>query len=242
MINIVEKIAKDFKQLAQSGNLFHAYLFFGDQIDEIFSFAKKIANLLETGEFKEPGKFLNDFLAIEPNEFGNIGIDQIRDLQYFLFQKPAVSKRRVAIILGADAMSDESTGAVLKIIEEPPQKTLIILIGYREDSLPQTVLSRVHKFYFPVACASPAASARRVGKTSPSVSSGRRKEKTGKETEDLDAVFKNILLDLEKNLGDNVFAAKEILERISLIKRYNLNNRLQLRVINYIIKNQKVKK
>lgn len=216
-----KKTEKDFIRLADAGNLFHAYLFFGESAEEILDFSKKLANYMETGDFAEPKKFLNDFLFIQPNEFGNIGIDRIRDLQYFLFQKPAISKRRVAVILGADAMSDESTGAVLKIIEEPPQKSLVILISRHDDVLPETVLSRVHKVYF-------------------SAAAGQKKEKIGKdsEIENQDTVFKNIILDLKKNLGDNVLAAKEILKRISLMKRYNLNHRLQMRVISHYLKNK----
>ena len=221
MENKRKKTIEEFKELADKNKLFHAYLFFGQSPEKSYEIAESLANYLETGDFKKPEKFLNDFMAIKPNEFGNIGIDQIRDLQGFLYQFPVVSKKRIAVVWKAGALTADSQGAILKIIEEPPQKALVILIADQEDSLFKTILSRVHKIYF-----------------SPVDGVSGKKEKIGEELteENMDKFFKNSLIDLGGDLRQNINAVKEVLNRIVLMKQYNLNNRLQLRVINNFLK------
>lgn len=223
----IKNLTKDFKKLVGDGNLFHAYLFFGEETDKIFGFAKELANFLETREFKETGHFLNDFLAISPNEFNNIGIDEIRELQNFLYQTPVISRRRVAVINGADLLTDDSEGAILKIIEEPPKKSLVILVARQEDSLLPTIRSRVHKIYFP---AEPD-----FFKTRDEIGDELTKE-------NLDRIFKNSLIDFSVDLRQNFEAAKEVLSRLALIKSYNLNNRLQLRLLNFYFKKKQILK
>jgi len=150
MVGIVghEKIIEDLKRLAESGNLSHGYIFFGPAMVGKRSVALAFANFLERGERLAEPKFLTDGLVIEPGEGGTIGIDAMRQLKYFLWQKPNASRRRTAIIAEAQTMTAEAQNAILKIAEEPPPSTLLILITSDLDGLLPTIYSRLQKIYF----------------------------------------------------------------------------------------------
>src|SRR3989338_11127582 len=93
-----EKLIKDFKKLAEAGTLANGYLFFGQPRVGKKLFASCLANFLEIGKLLEPEKVLTNFLFIKPDEQGTIGIDQMRRLRNFLWQKPFASSRRTAVI------------------------------------------------------------------------------------------------------------------------------------------------
>lgn len=143
-----EKLAGDFKKLAAKNELANGYLFFGPPRIGKKLFAKCIANYLETGKFHEPEKILTDFLLIEPDEEGTIGIDEIRKLRNFLWQKPFAGSRRTAVIDDSEAMTGEAQNAILKIAEEPPQSSLLIIIASDYERLRPTLQSRMQKVYF----------------------------------------------------------------------------------------------
>ncbi len=142
-----EKLIKDFKKLVSGGNLANGYLFFGQPRVGKKLFAASLANFLEKGEFAE-SKVLTEFLLIEPDEKGTIGIDQMRHLRNFLWQKPAASPRRTAIINDSEAMTGEAQNAILKIAEEPPESSLLIIIASDYERLWPTLQSRLQKIYF----------------------------------------------------------------------------------------------
>src|SRR3989338_9834137 len=142
-----EKLIKDFKKLVSGGNLANGYLFFGQPHVGKKLFAASLANFLETGEFSEP-KILTDFLLIKPDEQGTIGIDQMRQLRNFLWQKPFASSRRTAVIDDSEAMTGEAQNAILKIAEEPPESSLLIIIASDYERLWPTLQSRMQKIYF----------------------------------------------------------------------------------------------
>ncbi len=190
-------------------------------MDNIFDFSRTLAGFLETGEFKATDRFLNDLAIIKPNEHNNIGIDEVREMQNFLYQSPVASKRRMVIVYDAGALTDEAQSGILKIIEEPPQKSLIILIATGEDVILKTLKSRMHKIYF----SGPGADLKKADKKS-----GRLIDK-----DDVDAFIKKTLVDLNKDLRQNSGTIKEVLSRLALMKQYNLNNRLQLKLLNYYL-------
>ncbi|MDP3948556.1 MAG: hypothetical protein Q8Q17_01250 [bacterium] len=147
-----EKLIKDFKKLAEAGTLANGYLFFGQPRVGKKLFAVCLANFLETGKLLEPEKVLTDFLLIKPDEQGTIGIDQMRRLRNFLWQKPFASSRRTAVIDDSEAMTGEAQNAILKIAEEPPESSLLILIASDYERLWPTLQSRMQRIYFaPVA-------------------------------------------------------------------------------------------
>jgi hypothetical protein len=149
MKEVYAKIQNDFEALIKKEQLFHAYVFFGEDTQAIADFSRSLAHMLEYGAFGKDGRFLNDFLWVEPVDKESIGIDEVRAVQKFLYQKPTVSSKRMAVICPADVVTDEGQSALLKLIEEPPRDALIILIAHATDSLLRTIGSRVHEVYFP---------------------------------------------------------------------------------------------
>lgn len=95
-----------------------------------------------------------DFLLIEPEEPGKaIGIDKIRQLIVKLALKPQYDDAyRVVIIQPADALNTASANAFLKCLEEPTERTCLLLISEQPSRLPATIRSRCQK----IACATPA--------------------------------------------------------------------------------------
>ncbi len=155
-----EKLIGDFKELVKKNTLANCYLFFGQPRVGKRIFAENLANFLETGEFGSPSlisggeimagrpKVLTDFLLIKPDEKGTIGIDQMRQLRNFLWQKPFASSRRTAVIDNSEAMTGEAQNAILKIAEEPPESSLLIIIASDYERLWPTLQSRMQKIYF----------------------------------------------------------------------------------------------
>jgi DNA polymerase-3 subunit delta' len=71
-----------------------------------------------------------------------IKIGQIRELCQRLLVKPYEASTRVVIIHDAHTMNPESGNALLKVLEEPPEKTLFILITDQASDVLPTILSR----------------------------------------------------------------------------------------------------
>lgn len=143
-----EKLTETFKRLVQENKLSHSYIFFGEPQVGKFTFAKSLANYLETGEFELPSQYLNETLEIHPDEGGGIGIDTVREIKHFLSQKPVHSERRVVLIDNAETLTPQAESAILKISEEPPASALILLIVSNPDVLLPTLQSRFVKIYF----------------------------------------------------------------------------------------------
>ena len=82
-----------------------------------------------------------DFKIIEPD--GNsLKIEQIREFQYKVAEKPIISNRKVYIINDSDKMTQEAQNCLLKTLEEPPEFVTIILIGSNENAFLSTIKSR----------------------------------------------------------------------------------------------------
>lgn len=142
------QLINDFKKLTNNNKLSHAYLFFGEPQVGKFLFARHLANFLENKIFDTPSSFLNEMLVISPDNEGKIGIDVIRTLKYFLYQKPTTSKWRMATVRDAENLTTEAQNAVLKILEEPPLRSLIVFTADNYENLFPPVLSRLQKIYF----------------------------------------------------------------------------------------------
>ena len=82
-----------------------------------------------------------DFFCIEP-EGNSIKIEQIRELQKKIQEKPIISEKKVYIIDQADLMTKEAQNCLLKTLEEPPEFVTIILVGTNENAFLTTIKSR----------------------------------------------------------------------------------------------------
>lgn len=73
---------------------------------------------------------------------GPIKIDQIRDLQSDAYLTPQRAKHRLIVIESADRMNTAAANSLLKILEEPAQQTIFLLLTRQLSTLLPTVLSR----------------------------------------------------------------------------------------------------
>ncbi|WP_461832490.1 DNA polymerase III subunit [Aquifex sp.] len=88
-----------------------------------------------------------DFIIVIPH--GNyIKIDQIRKAKEFAYIRPALSRRKVILIDDAHTMTNQSSNALLKVLEEPPADTTFILTTSRKAAILPTILSRTFQVEF----------------------------------------------------------------------------------------------
>jgi DNA polymerase-3 subunit delta' len=77
-----------------------------------------------------------------------IRIAQIRTLLQTLTLKPNEADRRVVILSDAQAMNPEAGNALLKVLEEPPDRTLLVLTAHQTSDLLPTIVSRCQHIRF----------------------------------------------------------------------------------------------
>jgi hypothetical protein len=84
------------------------------------------------------------FKMVQPVK-GTISIDAIRELQHFLQLKTLGTKplRRAVIIEHAEGLTIEAQNAFLKLLEEPPADTILVLTADNQRALLPTILSRL---------------------------------------------------------------------------------------------------
>src|SRR3989338_1402826 len=143
-----EKQRNYFENLLRNGSLGHAYLFTGQDAAGKKLFAEDICTLLTGKGFdNNPDlKFIRP--DIEKDDY-KIYIEDIRSLKSFMALKPHSSEYKLAVIDNADAMTLEAANAILKILEEPPKRSTLILISSKQGVLPKTILSRCEAVVFP---------------------------------------------------------------------------------------------
>jgi len=90
-----------------------------------------------------------DVHLLDDSESGSIKIEDIRKLQKDISLRPYEGKSKFFIIDNAHHLTPESANAILKILEEPPKDSAIILISSKPALIFKTILSRcqVLKFY-----------------------------------------------------------------------------------------------
>ncbi|WP_108802644.1 DNA polymerase III subunit [Aquimarina sp. Aq107] len=87
-------------------------------------------------------------LGIEKKQ-GQIGVDEALDVVKKLSLKSYEGGFKVMLIWMADKMNIAASNKLLKLIEEPPEKTVFILITEDEEQLIQTIRSRCQVLHFP---------------------------------------------------------------------------------------------
>src|SRR3989338_2925489 len=86
----------------------------------------------------------------------SIVIDQVRELGAFFALRPHTSARKVAILAPADSMNLHAANSLLKILEEPPLGSVLLLVSHQPTRLPATVRSRSQRVVFPMPERAPA--------------------------------------------------------------------------------------
>ncbi|WP_397444540.1 ATP-binding protein [Polaribacter sp. R77954] len=84
------------------------------------------------------------------NKQGLIGVDEAEDVVKKLKLKSYEGGFKVMIIWMAEKMNIAAANKLLKLIEEPPEKTVFILITENEEQIINTIKSRCQALHFPV--------------------------------------------------------------------------------------------
>ena len=87
-----------------------------------------------------------DLIRVSPVEDSRqIRIEQVRDLAAELALTSHAGGYKVALLDPADSMNRFAANALLKTLEEPPPRTLLVLVASQPSRLPPTVLSRCQR-------------------------------------------------------------------------------------------------
>ena len=153
-----DKNKKILENAIKTNKISHSYIFSG--IDGIGKkmIAQQFAKAILCLENPKPCNKCKSCIEIETNnnpdhfliESDNekIKIEQIREMQKKIAEKPIISNKKVYIINNADTMTTEAQNCLLKTLEEPPEYIIIILIASNENNLLSTIKSRCTKMYF----------------------------------------------------------------------------------------------
>lgn len=140
-------------------NILHSYLFIGEEGIGKKMLAKEFAKtILCTSENNKPCNICKSCVEFNTNNNANfnlineegsaIKIEQIRNMQVKIAEKPINSNYKVYLINDAELMTQEAQNCLLKTLEEPPEYIVIILITSNENKVLNTIKSRCMKLYF----------------------------------------------------------------------------------------------
>jgi DNA polymerase-3 subunit delta' len=77
-----------------------------------------------------------------------IGVDRARELKRFTQLQPLRGKAKIGIVDGAHLLTIAAQNALLKTLEDPPQRSILILVANNPDALLPTVRSRLQRVPF----------------------------------------------------------------------------------------------
>ncbi len=151
-----DRVREAFARAIARGRLAHGYLFSGPPGVGKRRFAQQLAKSLlceDTDTLSScdrcPACVQVDadthpdfFTLARPPEKNEILIDLLRELCRGFALKAARGRGKVAILDDADDLNEESANCFLKTLEEPPPRSLFILIGTSADRQRATVVSR----------------------------------------------------------------------------------------------------
>ncbi len=85
-----------------------------------------------------------------PTREGSILVGQVRAITDSLFMTSQFGGAKVVLIQPADRLHPSAAGALLKTLEEPPARTIFILVADHPQRLPATIRSRCFRLDFPL--------------------------------------------------------------------------------------------
>jgi DNA polymerase-3 subunit delta' len=159
-----DALVEGFRRAVRRGRLAHAYLFTGPAGVGKRLFAVELAKALlcdnaAEGELQacdrcpscvqvEAGTHPDFFTSIRPPEALEFPIALMRELCQRFALKSARGRGKVILLEDADDLNEESANCFLKTLEEPPPRSVLILIGSTPDRQLQTIVSRCQVIRF----------------------------------------------------------------------------------------------
>jgi DNA polymerase-3 subunit delta' len=159
-----DSLIEAFDRAVHRGRLAHAYLFTGPPGVGKRLFAGELAKALlcensPSGRLAacdrcpaclqvDAGAHPDLFVARRPEDKVEVPIEVMRELCREFSLKPARGRGKVAILDDADDLNDESANCFLKTLEEPPPRSVLLLIGTSVERQLPTILSRCQVIRF----------------------------------------------------------------------------------------------
>jgi DNA polymerase III subunit gamma/tau len=153
--HVTETLANAIK----NNRVAHAYIFSGARGVGKTTAARTLAKALNCvhGPTPEPCGVCNSCKeiaagssldVIEIDAASNRGIDQIRELREMVRYAPAASRHKVVILDEAHMLTGEASNALLKTLEEPPDRVIFVMATTEPENLEDTIRSRSQHFHF----------------------------------------------------------------------------------------------
>ena len=133
-----ESIKVILKQQLESKEIKNAYLFCGPAGCGKTTAARIFANEINNGQGN----------PIEMDAASNSGVDDVRNITQQAKLKSIDSEYKCFIIDECHSISNTGWQAFLKLIEEPPAKSIFIFCTTDPNRIPKTILSRVQRYDF----------------------------------------------------------------------------------------------
>ena len=142
------------KKAVEGEKLSGAYLFLGPEGVGKRFVARQLAKTLNCDTRKEDscdtclscrkidGDTHPDLLWIEPKKGSELSIEAIRELKKKIVLRPWEGRKRLVVIVEAERATEEAQNAFLKILEETPSSSLVLLTSVKSERILPTVLSR----------------------------------------------------------------------------------------------------
>ena len=154
-----EHVTRTLANAIQSNRVAHAYIFSGVRGVGKTTTARILAKALNcvNGPTATPDNTCDacreitagtSLDVLEIDAASNRGIDQIRELREMVRYAPASSRYKVVILDEAHQLTDEASNALLKTLEEPPERVAFILATTQPEDLVDTIKSRAQLFQF----------------------------------------------------------------------------------------------
>lgn len=154
-----EHVTRTLSNAVKTGRVAHAYIFSGARGVGKTTTARILAKALNCakGPAAEPCNECdscreislgNSLDVIEIDAASNRGIDQIRELREMVRYAPAGGRYKVVILDEAHMLTDEASNALLKTLEEPPDKVIFVMATTEPENLADTIRSRSQHFHF----------------------------------------------------------------------------------------------
>jgi len=154
-----QHVTRTLSNAIESGRVAHAYIFSGARGVGKTTTARILAKALNCakGPAAEPCNECdscreiglgNSLDVIEIDAASNRGIDQIRELREMVRYAPAGGRFKVVILDEAHMLTDEASNALLKTLEEPPDKVIFVMATTQPEDLADTIRSRSQHFHF----------------------------------------------------------------------------------------------
>ena len=139
------KVIEFLDKSLENNKLAQTYIFLGPSDLGKFTIALAFASNLQGN----PQGFNSDLhiLDVEEDQKG-ISIEATRNFIKTLNLSSFLNSYKIGIVKEADLLSSEAKSALLKTLEEPQDKVVIILLATDENNLPATILSRAQVIYF----------------------------------------------------------------------------------------------